>query len=33
VEFSRAIKEKAPEEAAHLKRWRDAVSSRPSASV
>jgi glutathione S-transferase len=33
VEFSRAIKEILPENATHLKRWRDAVSVRPSASV
>ncbi|RTM15282.1 MAG: glutathione S-transferase family protein [Bradyrhizobiaceae bacterium] len=33
VEFSRAIKEKVPDDAAHLKRWRDAVGARPSASV
>jgi glutathione S-transferase len=31
VEFSRAIREKAPEDATHLKRWRDAVGARPSA--
>jgi glutathione S-transferase len=30
VEFSRAIREKVPEDAAHLQRWRDAVSARPS---
>lgn len=31
VEFSRAIREKVPEDATHLKRWRDAVGARPSA--
>ena len=30
VEFSRAIREKVPDDAPHLKRWRDAVSARPS---
>lgn len=30
VEFSRAIREKVPDDATHLKRWRDAVSARPS---
>jgi glutathione S-transferase len=33
VEFSRAIKEVVPDDAVYLKRWRDAVGSRPSASV
>ena len=32
VEFGRAIQEKVSEDATHLKRWRDAVSVRPSAS-
>jgi glutathione S-transferase len=33
VDFSRAIREKPPEDATHLKRWRDAIGARPSASV
>jgi glutathione S-transferase len=33
VEFSRAIREKVPEDATHLKRWRDAISARPSTSA
>jgi len=31
VEFARAIREAVPENAAHLRRWRDAVAARPSA--
>lgn len=33
VEFTRAIKEPIPDDAVHLRRWRDAVASRPSARV
>lgn len=33
VEFTRAIKEPVPEDAHHLRRWREAVRARPSASV
>ena len=33
VEFSRAIKEAVPESLVHLRRWRDAMAARPSASA
>lgn len=33
VEFSRAIKEVVPESMIHLRRWREAIAARPSASV
>lgn len=33
VEFARAIREAVPDEATHLKRWREAIASRPSASA